>query len=45
MKIYQVFNAHKGAYIKIKQTNKGSQIMNVKQKEPAKPFKGIPVRR
>jgi len=46
MVIYQKYNSFKKAWVVFKQTKKdGSRIMNMKTKEPTKPFNGIPIRR
>ena len=42
MPIIQKFNKRIGAYVKIKITSKGSKILDVKQKNPKVPFKGVP---
>lgn len=44
--IFQAFNKRIGAWVKIKKMANGkTQILNVKQKEPTKPFKGISKRK
>ena len=40
-KTYQTYNKKTKAWIKYKKTNKGTEILDMKQKEPKKPFKGI----
>ncbi len=42
MPIIQKFNKRNNAWVKIKITSKGSKILDVKQKKPKIPFKGIP---
>jgi len=44
MPCYQAYNGRIKAWVKYHITSKGSKIMNVKQKEPQKPFKGVPKR-
>jgi hypothetical protein len=44
MPTYQTFNKKTGAYVKYKLTNKGVKFTDVKQKEPKKPFKNIPIK-
>ena len=41
MPIKQTFNKKIGAWVKFKVTSKGSKILDVKQKKPKVPFKGI----
>jgi len=41
MPIYQAFNKKIGAWVKYKFTKKGWKALDVKQKLPKKPFKGI----
>ena len=38
---YQSYNKKTKAWVKYDVTNKGTKILNVKQKEPKKPFKGV----
>ena len=43
--IFQVKNKRIGAWVKMKKMASGkTQILNVKQREPMKPFKGVPKR-
>jgi len=44
MPIYQAYNGRIGAWVKYEFTKKGPKFLNVKQREPKKPFKGIPKR-
>jgi len=39
--VYQAYNDKNKAYVKYKITEKGSKIMNVKERNPKKPFKNI----
>ena len=41
MPIIQKFNNRTKAWVKIKITSKGSKILDVKQKNPKVPFKGV----
>lgn len=41
MKVYQKYNKRNKSWIKIKKEKDGVKIINVKQKEPRKPFKGV----
>jgi len=41
MTIQQVYNKKTKAWVKMKITGKGSKILDVKQRNPTKPFKGI----
>lgn len=41
---YQAYNKKTKAWVKYHWTEDGVQFTNVKQKEPTKPFKGIPKR-
>ncbi len=41
MVIKQVFNKKTKAWVKIKFTKKGVKFLDVKQRNPTKPFKGI----
>lgn len=43
MTVKQSYNGKINAYVKYKKTKKGAKILNVKQKDPEKPFKGIPI--
>lgn len=44
MGIYQVKNKKTGAWVKMKKCKgKPTQILDVKQREPKKPFKGVKV--
>lgn len=44
--IYQKYNKHTGAWVKIKKSASGkTQILNVKQQEPHKKFVGVPVKK
>ena len=46
MKTFQSFNPKKDAWVKyIKYKNGRTKIVNVKQKTPTKPFKGIKIKR
>jgi len=45
MPIYQAYNKKIGAWVKIKEYYGKARILNVKQTDPKKPFKGIPKRR
>lgn len=45
MPIMQSYNKKIKAYVKFKKTSKGTKIMNVKQQDPGKPFKGIPIKK
>lgn len=43
--IFQVKNKRINAWVKMKKMANGkTKILNVKQKEPTKPFKGVPKR-
>jgi len=42
MPIYQSYNKRINAWVKYEFTKKGWKPLDVKQKEPKKPFKGIP---
>ena len=42
MPIYQSYNPKIKAWVKYEFTKKGIKFKDVKQKEPKKPFKGIP---
>lgn len=44
MPIYQAYNRRNKAWVKYKFTKGGIKILNVKQKEPMKKFKGVPVK-
>jgi hypothetical protein len=39
--IFQAFNRKTKAWVKYEKDKKGSKILDVKQKDPMKPFKGI----
>lgn len=41
MAILQAFNKKTKAWVKIKFTKKGTKFLDVKQRNPTKPFKGI----
>lgn len=42
--IGQVFNKRNNSYVKIEKMSNGkTRILDVKQKEPSKPFKGVKV--
>jgi len=43
MPTYQTYNPRIKAYVKYKKIGNRSRILDVKQKDPAKPFKGIPM--
>lgn len=43
--IYQVKNKRINAWVKMKEVGNNSTIMNVKEKEPTKPFKGVKIKR
>lgn len=44
--IYQKFNKRSNAYVKMQKSTTGkTRILNVKQKEPLKPFKGVKVKK
>lgn len=46
MKTYQTYNKKTKAYVKIKKMKNGkTKIVNVKQKNPKKPFSGVPVKK
>ena len=44
MPIYQAFNKRTKAWVKYEFTKKGWKVLDVKQREPTKPFKGVPKR-
>lgn len=44
MPVYQAYNGKINAWVKYHFTKKGSKMINVKQREPEKPFKGVPKR-
>lgn len=44
MSIFQTFNKRTKAFVKIKVTKKGSEILDVKQRNPRVPFKNVPKR-
>lgn len=44
MPVYQAYNKRIKAWIKYKSTSKGSRTVNVKEREPMKKFKGVPVK-
>jgi len=44
MPIYQAYNGRIKAWVKYHFTKKGVEILDVKQREPQKPFKGVPKR-
>jgi len=44
MQVFQSFNKRIKAYVKFKRLSNGrTTIMDVKEKNPSKPFKGIPI--
>ena len=45
MPVYQVFNKRTGAWVKYKTYGGKSRILNVKESEPKKKFKGVPVKK
>jgi len=46
MKIFQTKNKRINAYVKYQKTPSGKvRIINVKQQEPEKPFKGVPIKK
>lgn len=42
-KIVQTYNPQNKAYVKMKVTDKGAKILNVKERNPKKPFKGVKI--
>ncbi len=42
MPVYQSYNKRIGAWVKYEFTKKGVKWKNVKEREPKKPFKGVP---
>jgi len=42
--IFQVKNKRTGAWVKMSKYGKKTKILNVKQKRPSVPFKGVPKR-
>jgi hypothetical protein len=44
MPIYQAFNKRNKAWVKYEFSKSGFKALDVKQREPKKPFKGIPKR-
>ncbi len=44
MPTYQAYNGRINAWVKYHWTDKGWKVKDVKQREPKKPFKGIPKR-
>jgi len=42
MPVYQSYNKRINAWVKYEFTDKGVKWKNVKEREPKKPFKGIP---
>lgn len=42
MPVYQAYNKRTGAWVKYEFSKKGWKALDVKQREPKKPFKGIP---
>jgi len=42
MPIYQAYNKRINAWVKYKFGKKGYKTLNVKEREPKKPFKGVP---
>lgn len=42
--IYQAYNKRTKAWVKYKFTKNGIKWLDVKQREPQKPFKGVPKR-
>ena len=41
MPLYQAFNKRIKAWVKYKLTSKGFKVLDVKQRLPTKPFKGV----
>ncbi len=44
MPIFQAYNKRNNAWVKYKKTGNKTKILNVKESEPKKKFKGVPVR-
>jgi len=44
MPIFQAYNKRNKAWVKYKFTRRGWKALDVKQKNPKKPFKGIQIR-
>jgi len=44
MPIYQAYNKRIGAWVKYHFTKKGFEVTDVKQRNPKKPFKRIPIK-
>ena len=44
MPIFQAYNRRNNAWVKYKKTGKKTRILDVKESEPKKKFKGVPVR-
>lgn len=42
MPVYQAYNKRNNAWVKYEFSGKGWKVLDVKQREPKKPFKGIP---
>lgn len=45
MPMYQKMNKKIGAYVMFEKYNGKTKILNVKQREPMKPFKGIKIKK
>ncbi len=45
MPMFQKLNKKTQAFVKFKSTSKGSKIVDVKQRNPKIPFKGIPIKK
>ena len=43
MPIYQAFNPRSKAFVKYEFSKQGFKVIDVKQREPSKPFKGIKI--
>lgn len=43
MPIYQAFNPRSKAFVKYEFSKQGIKFIDVKQREPSKPFKGIKI--
>lgn len=43
--MYQVYNKRTNAWVKMKMVKGRPRITNVKQSNPTKPFKGVPIKR
>ena len=44
MGIYQAYNKRSKAWVKYKFTKQGFKALDVKQREPSKPFKNVKIR-